>query len=86
MAQVHLGTGCLDQGSITDPETNEVKTSYIFRGIPKGRDELAVFYVTKDTFDLIKEIAFYLRNQHYKGSIPIVDFRYMKKHGESRPD
>lgn len=86
VAQVHLGIGCLDQVNITDPETNEVKTSYIFRAIPKGRDELAVFYTTKDTFDLIKDIAFYLRDQHYKGSIPIVDFLYLKKHGESRPD
>ncbi|HDR8205224.1 TPA: site-specific integrase [Bacillus cereus] len=86
VAQVHLGIDCLDQVSITDPETNEVKTSYIFRAIPKGRDKLAVFYTTKDTFDLIKEIAFYLRDQHYKGSIPKVEFRYMKEQGESRPD
>ncbi|OOR21494.1 site-specific integrase [Bacillus cereus] len=86
VAQVHLGSGCLNQGSITDPETNEVKTSYMFRAIPKGRDESTVFYATKDTFDLIKEIAFYLRDQHYKGSIPKVVFHYSKKHGESRPD
>ncbi|MED1410216.1 site-specific integrase [Bacillus paramycoides] len=86
VAQIHLGLGCLDQVDITDPETNEVKTSYIFRAIPKGRDKLAVFYTTKDTFDLIYEIAFYLRDQHYKGSIPIVDFLYLKKKGELRPD
>ena len=76
VAQVHLGIGCLDQGSITDPATNAVKTSYMFRAIPKGRDEPAVFYVNKDTFDLIKEIAFYLRDVHYKGSVPKVEFRY----------
>ncbi|MGQ7773423.1 site-specific integrase [Bacillus sp. WC2507] len=86
VAQVHLGIDCLDQGSITDSETNEVKTSYMFRVIPKGRDEPAVFYTTKDTFDLIAEVAFYLRDQHYKGSIPIVDFRYLKNHGASLPD
>ncbi|PGN45095.1 site-specific integrase [Bacillus thuringiensis] len=86
VAQVHLGLGCLDQVDSTDPEINEVKTSYIFRAIPKGRNELAVFYTTKDTFDLIYEIAYYLRDQHYKGSIPIVEFSYLKKHGESRPD
>ncbi|PGB34974.1 site-specific integrase [Bacillus toyonensis] len=86
VAQVHLGLGCLDQVDITAPETNEVKTSYIFRVIPKGRNEPVVFYTTKDTFDLIYEIAYYLRDQHYKGSIPIVEFRYMKKHGESRSD
>ncbi|HFR4151730.1 TPA: site-specific integrase [Bacillus cereus] len=86
VAQVHLGVDCLGQGSITDPKTNEVKTSYMFRAIPKGRDELAVFYVTKDTFDLIMEIAFYLRDQHYGGSIPKVESRYMKSRGVSRPD
>ncbi|MGG0299571.1 site-specific integrase [Bacillus albus] len=86
VAQVHLGLGCLDQPSITDPETNEVKTSYIFRVIPKGRTEPAVFYTTKDTFDLIYEIAYYLKNQHYKGSIPIVESRYLKDQGVSRPD
>lgn len=86
VAQVHLGIGCLDQVNITAPEINEGKTSYIFRAIPKGREELAVFYTTKDTFDLIKEIAFHLRDQHYKGSIPRVDFRYSKQSGESRPD
>ncbi|PFR24657.1 integrase [Bacillus cereus] len=85
VTQVHLGLGCLDQVDMTDSETNEVKTSYIFRAIPKGRDKLAVFYTTKDTFDLIYEIAYYL-SQHYKGSIPIVEFRYLKRHGESRPD
>ena len=85
VAQVHLGIGCLDQGSITDPKTNIVKTSYMFRAIPKGRDESSVFYVTKDTFDLIKEIAFYLRDVHYKGSVPKVEFRYSKYKGASRP-
>ena len=43
VAQVHLGIGCLDQVNITAPEINEGKTSYIFRAIPKGREELAVF-------------------------------------------
>jgi hypothetical protein len=86
LAQVHLGIGCLDQGSITDTKTNKVKTSYMFRVIPKGRDEPAVFYVNKDTFDLIKEIAIYLKDVHYKGSIPKVDFNYRKRTGESRPD
>ena len=32
----------------------------MFSAIPKGRDIPAVFYVNKDTFDLIKEIAFSL--------------------------
>ena len=86
MAQVHLGVGCLDQGSITDPEIKAVKTSYMFRAIPKGRDEPAVFYVNKDTFDLIKEIAFYFRDVHYKGSVPKVEFSYQKEHGVSRPE
>ncbi|PGF22576.1 integrase [Bacillus thuringiensis] len=86
VAQVHLSLGCLDQVDFTDPEINEVKTSYIFRAIAKGRDKPAVFYTTKDTFDLIYEIAFYLRDQHYKGSIPRVDFRYSKQSGKSRPD
>jgi hypothetical protein len=83
---LYLGIGCLDQGSITDTKTNKVKTSYMFRVIPKGRDEPAVFYVNKDTFDLIKEIAIYLKDVHYKGSIPKVDFNYRKRTGESRPD
>ncbi|UYX52181.1 hypothetical protein M3Y14_27320 [Bacillus thuringiensis] len=56
----------------------------MFRAIPKGRDEPAVFYVNKDTFDLIKEIAFHLRDVCYKGSIPEVEFRYMKHYGEWR--
>ena len=86
VAQVHLGLGCLDQGRITDPKTNVVKTSYMFRAIPKGRDEPAVFYVNKDTFDVIKEIALYLRDVHYKGSIPTVEFRYLKFQGASRPE
>ncbi len=86
VVQVHLGLGCLDQGSITDSETNTVKTSYMFRAIPKGRDEPAVFYVNKDSFDLIKEIAFYLKDVHYKGSIPTVKFSYREKMGASRPE
>ena len=86
VAQVHLGIGCLDQGNITDPQTKVTKTSYMFRAIPKGRDEPAVFYVNKDTFDLIKEIAIYLRDVHYKGSIPKVEYRYRKKDGASRPE
>ena len=86
VAQVHLGIGCLDQGSITDPETNTVKTSYMFRAIPKGRDEPAVFYVNRDTFDLIKEIAFYLRDVHYKGLVPKVEYRYRKGTGATQPE
>ena len=85
VVQIHLGLGCLDQGSITDSETNAVKASYMFRAIPKGRDEPAVFYVNKDTFDLIKEIALYLRDVHYKGSIPKVELRYREDQGVSRP-
>ncbi|GAB6432030.1 hypothetical protein bcgnr5383_02250 [Bacillus cereus] len=84
VAQIHLGIGSLNQGNITNPETNEIKTSYMFRAIPKGRDKPTVFYVNRDTFDLIKEIAFFLRDVNYKGSIPKVEFRYMKSHGLSR--
>ena len=86
VAQVHLGVGCLNQGSITDPKIKVEKTSYMFRAIPKGRDEPAVFYVNKDTFDLITEIAFYFRDVHYKGSVPKVEFRYQKEHGVSRSE
>ncbi|PHC38343.1 integrase [Bacillus pseudomycoides] len=86
VAQIHLGIGSLNQGSITNPKTNERKTSYMFRAIPKGRDEPTVFYVNKDTFDLIKEIAFFLRDVCYKGSIPEVEFRYLKSQGESRSE
>lgn len=86
VAQIHLGIGSLNQGIITNPATNERKTSYMFRAIPKGRDKPAVFYVNKDTFDLIKEIAFFLRDAYYKGSIPKIEFRYMKGHGVSRTE
>ncbi|SUV01451.1 phage integrase [Priestia megaterium] len=87
VAQIYLGKGCLDQPIITDPKTNTTKTSYTFRAIPKGRDEPAVFYVTKDTFDLITEIAFYLRDVHYEGSIPEVEFNYRNKiEGITRPE
>ncbi|PFZ06326.1 integrase [Bacillus pseudomycoides] len=85
VAQIHLGISGLKQGSVTDPKTNERKTSYIFRAIPKGRDKPAVFYVNKDTFDLITEIAFFLKDVCYKGTIPEVEFRYMKDQGELRP-
>ncbi|MFF2878509.1 site-specific integrase [Gottfriedia sp. NPDC057991] len=86
VAQIHLGNGCLSQGSIIDKETKVVKTSYMFRAIPKGRDESEVFYIVKDTFDLIKEITLYLLNVHYKDSIPSVKFRYQNKTGKSRKD
>ncbi|WP_318283086.1 site-specific integrase [Priestia megaterium] len=87
VAQIHLGTGCLDQGSITDQKNNVEKTSYMFRAIPKGRDEPAVFYVNKDTFDLIMEIAVYFKNVHYEGSIPKVEFNYRNKiEGITRPE
>ncbi|KNH42119.1 MULTISPECIES: tyrosine-type recombinase/integrase [Bacillus] len=86
MVQIHFGTGCLDQGIVIDSETNQEITAYMFRAIPKGRDEPAIFYVVKDTFDLIKEIGFYLRDVHYKGSLPTVEFRYRKSTGVSRPD
>ncbi|OUA57566.1 site-specific integrase [Bacillus thuringiensis] len=84
VAQIHFGTGCLDQGNINDPKTNETKTSYMFRTIPKGRDEPTIFYVTKDTFDLIEEILDYFMDKHYKGQIPTVKFEYLKKTGASR--
>lgn len=86
VAQVHFGRGCFHQGSITDPETNKKKTTYMFRAVPKGRDELEVFYVSKDTFELIKEIGFYLKDTHYEGFIPKVKFNYRKSSGESRPN
>lgn len=86
VAQIHLGIRSLNQGRIINPKTNERKTSYMFSAIPKGRDIPAVFYVNKDTFDLIKEIAFFLRDVCYKGSIPEVEFRYLKGRGVSRPD
>ena len=57
----------------------------MFSAIPKGRDIPAVFYVNKDTFDLIKEIAFSLET-YVIGSIPEVEFRYLKGRGVSRPD
>ena len=84
VAQIHLRRGCLDQPSITDPKTNREKISYIFRAIPKGRDKSAVFYVNKDTFNLIMEIALYLKDVHYKGFIPEVEFQYLKHSGVSR--
>jgi hypothetical protein len=86
VAQIHFGIGCLNQGDFNDPKTGKTKTSYMFRAIPKGRDEHAIFYVTKDTFDLIEEILIYLMNEHYNDSIPTVKFNYHKESGTSRVD
>ncbi|OES45121.1 site-specific integrase [Domibacillus iocasae] len=86
VAQVHFGNGCFHKGSITDPKTNKKKKTHMFRAVPKGRDEPAVFYVNKDTFELIKEIGFYLKDTHYEGSIPTVEFNYQKYRGISRPN
>ena len=87
VAQIHFGIGCLNQGDFTDPKTGKTKSSYMFRAIPKGRDEPAIFYVTKDTFNLIEEILIYLTDEHYnKDSIPTVKFNYRKESGTTRAD
>ncbi|MCY9659510.1 site-specific integrase [Paenibacillus chondroitinus] len=57
------------------------RKNYIFRLIPKGRDEPENYYVTEDVFKLMAEILQLLREQYGSKTIPLVSYEYrVRKH------
>ncbi|PEO35926.1 MULTISPECIES: site-specific integrase [Bacillus cereus group] len=55
------------------------KRHYSFYAIPKGRDVVEEFYVSKQTMQIIQTISRMLKD-HYGGKIPSVEYRYDRKH------
>ncbi|MDY8166627.1 tyrosine-type recombinase/integrase [Bacillus thuringiensis] len=52
---------------------------FSFKAIPKGRDKLEPYPISKQTFQLIKRVNLMLK-EHYKGAIPSVMYRGDRKH------
>ncbi len=52
---------------------------FSFYAIPKGRDTLESYPISKQTFQLIKRVNLMLK-EHYHGEIPNVEYRAVRKH------
>ncbi|MDA1505271.1 tyrosine-type recombinase/integrase, partial [Bacillus cereus group sp. TH43LC] len=52
---------------------------FSFKAIPKGRDTLEPYPISKQTFQLIKRVNLMLK-EHYNGAIPSVMYRGDRKH------
>lgn len=52
---------------------------FFFYAIPKGRDSLESYPISKQTFQLIKKVNLMLK-EHYNGKIPNVPYRARRKH------
>ena len=52
---------------------------YSFYAIPKGRDGVEEFYVSKQTMQIIQTVSRMLK-AHYRGNIPSVEYRHDRKH------
>ena len=55
------------------------KLHYSFYAIPKGRDIVEEFYVSKQTMQIIQTVSRMLKD-HYGGKIPSVEYRHDRKH------
>ncbi|MDF1997325.1 site-specific integrase [Peribacillus frigoritolerans] len=53
---------------------------YSFYAIPKGRDEVEEFYVSKQTMEIIQTVSRMLKDHYGSGTIPSVKYRYNRKH------
>lgn len=62
------------------------KLHYSFYAIPKGRDVVEEFYVSKQTMQIIQTVSRMLKD-YYGGKIPSVEYRHDRKHlfPESKP-
>lgn len=55
------------------------KLHYSFYAIPKGRDGVEEFYVSKQTMQIIQTVSRMLKD-HYGGKIPSIEYRHDRKH------
>ncbi|OUA51232.1 tyrosine-type recombinase/integrase [Bacillus thuringiensis] len=78
LLQLNSGKDCLRAIKLN----GDLKFSFYV--IPKGRDALESYPISKQTFELIKRVHLMLKG-HYNGEIPIVTYRGDRKHLFSEP-
>lgn len=58
-----------------DKNVNPPKKNFLFRLIPKGREEPENFYMPEDVFKFMTEILQMLKESYTSNTIPDVEFR-----------
>lgn len=58
----------------------ENKLRFSFYAIPKGRDEVEAFYISKQTMKLIQTVGKMLKNHYNSDKIPSVEYRNKRGH------
>lgn len=53
---------------------------YSFYAVPKGRDEVEEFYVSKQTMELLQLVSRMLKDHYVSPIIPSVEYRHERKH------
>jgi integrase len=56
------------------------KLNYSFRAIPKGRDEVEEFYISKQTMGYIQNVVRMLKDHYQSDKIPSVKYKYFRYH------
>ncbi|MBM7633990.1 tyrosine-type recombinase/integrase [Geomicrobium sediminis] len=56
------------------------KYRYFFYAIPKGRDELEAFYISKQTMEILQSVRLMLQTHYNTDKIPSVKYRDERKH------
>ncbi|WP_370570263.1 site-specific integrase [Paenibacillus sp. JCM 10914] len=56
------------------------KLHYSFRAIPKGRDKVEEFYISKQTMEYIQIVLRMLKEHYQSDKIPSVEYRYSRRH------
>ncbi|UUZ84895.1 hypothetical protein LJK88_15535 [Paenibacillus sp. P26] len=79
LLQINNTKGCIQIKKVKD------KLHYSFRAVPKGRDEVEEFYISKQTMEYI-QIVFRMLKDHYQSDkIPSVEYRDRRKHMFTEP-
>ncbi|WP_427110283.1 site-specific integrase [Lysinibacillus xylanilyticus] len=61
------------------------KPHYSFKAVPKGRDFLEEFYVSKQTMEHIQTVSRMLKEHYNDDKIPSVHYRHIRKHLFPKP-
>lgn len=79
LLQINSTKECIQVKKVKD------KHHYSFRAIPKGRDEVEEFYISKQTMEYLQIVLRMLKDHYQSEKIPSVEYRYDRKHLLSEP-
>jgi len=79
LLQINNTKECIEVKKVKD------KLHFAFKAVPKGRDSLEEFYISKQTMKLIQTVSKMLKEHYNSSDIPKVHYRYKRKHLFSEP-